>query len=245
MFPLDLDTVGFAKDLGRGIKLKGKSNYLLWRNDIVRIFDLHLLNLYIATKEDSEDEDDELDPDALTYISVCIQSTFHKDLNFYVWAELGLDSRRLWKELDDRFSPKGKWAYIRCTVKLNRMQPYNYRDDDQYCYHEKLLAMQRQETGVIKAPEIENMVRIVENLPDYLEYLTLKWCVAEEEDLTASKMCQQVMLAEERYTMSEEEISGELDGKEIKTEPQVLGSESPEAEELDVSFAIGIGRGVA
>ncbi|PVH77913.1 hypothetical protein DL98DRAFT_636591 [Cadophora sp. DSE1049] len=234
MSSFDLDNAELVEDLQNAIQLIGKSNYLLWKNNIVEIFDFHLLDLYIATNEDSEDEDEELDRDALSYISACIQSTFHDDLNFYVWEELGLDSRKLWKELDDRFSPKGKWAYIMCSVKLDRMQPYNYRDDDQYCHHEKLLVMQRKETGVRSTRDIEDMVRIVEDLPDYLEYLTLKWCVAKEEDLTAAKMCQQVMLAEERYTMTEEVISGGMNEKQVKTELHILGSESPEAGESDI-----------
>ncbi|KAK0123999.1 hypothetical protein ONS95_008988 [Cadophora gregata] len=233
-FEIEFDNAAFTGDLTRAAKLKGKSNYLLWKNEIAEIFQRHLLDLYTATDEDSKDEVDngeELDPDALSYLSACIQSTFHDDLNFYVWQELSLDSRKLWKELDDRFSPKGKWAYIRCSVKLNRMQPYNYQNDDQYCFHEKLLVMQRNATGVRKTGDIEDMIRIVKDLPDYLEYLTLKWCVAEEDDLTAAKMCQEVMLAEERYTMPEEVKSGDEFELSFRTEPHILGSESPEAGE--------------
>tara|TARA_R110002060_G_scaffold12028_3_gene17365 strand:+ start:1492 stop:2214 length:723 start_codon:yes stop_codon:yes gene_type:complete len=232
---IDIDNAEFEEDLHNATQLRGTSNYLLWRYDIAEIFDYHFLNHYLTINDDSdsEDEDEELDPEVLSYISACIESTFHDDLNFCVWQELGLDSRKLWKELDDRFSPKGKWAYIRCTVKLNRMQPWSYRDDDQYCRQEKLLVMQRKASGVQPTRDIEDMVRIVEDLPDYLEYLMLKWCVAEEEDLTAAKMCQQVMLAEERYTMPKEDINGGANQKLDLMEPRILGSDSPEAGGLD------------
>ncbi|KAG4428527.1 hypothetical protein IFR05_015989 [Cadophora sp. M221] len=198
----DFDIEELEADLRRIRKLRGKENYQPWKRSIIALFEYYQIEACIQPDEFFDHE--EIDDDDLSYMSTLIQRTFSDELNFPMWFALHDDSRKLWKELDDRFQPKGKWAFIMYTMQLNRMRPEHFLNEDLYCSNEMLIAAQRNETGVKMTKDIENMIAIVESLPQYLNYLQLQWCVAEEDDLTAAKMQDKVSKADAFYNSPEE-----------------------------------------
>ncbi|KAH7323976.1 hypothetical protein BKA65DRAFT_598494 [Rhexocercosporidium sp. MPI-PUGE-AT-0058] len=202
MTDFDFDTDELEADFRRIRKLKGSSNYLIWRRNIISILEYYQVEACIQPDEFFDHE--EVNDEDLSYMSTLIQSTFSSRLDFCIWSELDINSRKLWQELDDRFQPKGKWACIMHTIQLNRMRPEHLANDNLYCSKERLIASQRNETGVKVTREIENMVGIVESLPEYLNYLQLQWCVAKEDELTAAKMQEKVLEADKFYNSPEE-----------------------------------------
>ncbi|KAH9215865.1 hypothetical protein DL95DRAFT_408087 [Leptodontidium sp. 2 PMI_412] len=216
MSDFDFDTEELEADLKRIPKLRGRENYLLWRHSMISLFEYYQIDACIQPDEFFDHE--EVKDEDLSYMSTLIQSTFSRKLDFWVWYELDNDSRKLWQELDDRFQPKGKWACIMCSIQLNRMRPEHFADDNLYCSKERLVALQRNETGVKMTREIENMVGIVESLPDYLNYLKLQWCVAEEDELTAAKMQEKVLRVDAFYNSPEE--------KELRAKSCILPREN-------------------
>jgi hypothetical protein len=202
MSDFDFDTEELEADLKRIRKLRGRENYLPWRHSMISLFEYYQIDACIQPDEFFDHE--EVKDEDLSYMSTLIQSTFSRKLDFWVWYELDDDSRKLWQELDNRFQPVGKWACIMFSIQLNRMRPEHFADDNLYCSKERLVASQRNETGVKMTREIENMVGIVESLPEYLNYLQLQWCVADEDELTAAKMQEKVLRADAFYNSPEE-----------------------------------------
>ncbi|KAL2062751.1 hypothetical protein VTL71DRAFT_5823 [Oculimacula yallundae] len=213
MLALDLDF--FREDLQGTIRLEGRENYCFWKKRMNNLIEEYKLEALIVP--DAFLDHDQIEAEDLSYMSSLIQSTFSEKLNFYVWNDLHDDSRKLWKELQDRFEAKGKWACIMCSMKLNRMRPEKYADEGRYLMEEKLAVLQRNTTGVEITEEIERMVAIAESLPKYLKYLYLKWCVAEEEDLTPEKMQEQVRNAWEmiKFKGDEKLKASTKDGKKL------------------------------
>ncbi|XMA09764.1 hypothetical protein WAI453_002555 [Rhynchosporium graminicola] len=192
-------------------RLRGRANYCFWRREMIRIFENHRLEAFIA-QGDIPGHKNRPDDVGLICLSTMIRSTFSEDLKsrFHIWAGLAIDSRRLWRELQDRFEAKGKWAYIMLSIQLKRTQREEYADLAALLLKQQSIVLQRSDTGIEMTSDIREMVKIAEGVPKRLRYLHLKWCVAEEGDLTPDKMKAEISKAEQRLQEDGEKTGAQM-----------------------------------